>query len=414
MNNDTDEVMSSGSDGTESPRLHEARERARRRVARQREQLRPLALAMVVAVCVGAFSTQPVPGFQGKALAISASLVVFAVTLMLSASGRMSGFGVGSQSVAIFAMGASGVTLAALQPHAAPGLAAGAAVWMAIIRLPNPLGLSMASLIAVGTALSMFVDRESVSTLLATTLLSVLLGFVAYFLRQSRAGQERTELLMAELEDVREEQTNAAAAAERSRIAAELHDVLAHSLSGAAIQVQAALKVAAADKAEPRITEALERTSQLVKEGLANAKQAVGALRGNEMPGLSQIDSLISSYRDNFGLDVTIAMRGTPRSLTPDVGLAIYRSAQEALTNCARYAPGATVTVVLAYDDGQTTLTVENLHGSAQPGSADENLGSVGGGRGLAGMRERIERVGGHVEAGPVAKGWRVEVVLPA
>src|SRR4029077_3497541 len=114
--------------------------------------------------------------------------------------------------------------LATLQPHAAPGLAAGAAVWMTITRLPNALGLSMGSLIAIATGAGILIDGDSVSAVLATLLLCVLGGFVAFFLRQSRLSVERKDLLMAELEDAREDQTFAAPAAERSRIAAELHD----------------------------------------------------------------------------------------------------------------------------------------------------------------------------------------------
>src|SRR5207253_10723985 len=130
------------------------------------------------------------------------------------------------------------------------------------------------------------VSGSSVVAVLAATLLSALLGLVAFFLEQARGSQDRTELLLAQLEDAREEQTRTAAIAERGRIAGELHDVLAHSLSGAAIQLQGARKLAEREQAGPQMSAAIDRAGDLVKEGLTNARQAVGALRGEELPGV--------------------------------------------------------------------------------------------------------------------------------
>ena len=87
---------------------------------------------------------------------------------------------------------------------------------------------------------------------------------------------------------------------------------------------------------------------------------------------------------------------------------------QEALTNVARYAPGATVDILLRYDTGSTCLIVEDRVSSASDLRAGEGLRDAGGGRGLTGLRERLERVGGTVQAGPIEHGWRVEVVVPA
>jgi signal transduction histidine kinase len=95
--------------------------------------------------------------------------------------------------------------------------------------------------------------------------------------------------------------------------------------------------------------------------------------------------------------------------------LALYRGAQEALTNVARYAPGALPRFSLRYYAERTTLTVENgALNAGTTGAADRGLAGVGGGRGLAGMRERIERAGGSMRAGPTGGGWRVELEVPA
>jgi signal transduction histidine kinase len=102
------------------------------------------------------------------------------------------------------------------------------------------------------------------------------------------------------------------------------------------------------------------------------------------------------------------------RKLPVEASLALYRGAQEALTNIARYAPGATITILLRYATDQTVLSVEDHIPPAGGSPSADGLHSVGGGRGLAGMRERIERVGGSASAGPTASGWRVELIVPS
>jgi signal transduction histidine kinase len=266
---------------------------------------------------------------------VTLALCAFAGTLAPAIRARFAEHGYGFQAAVISAMGAAGVALAALQPHGATGLAGGAAVWMAVARLPLALGIALGAGITVALDVAAALSGSSSAAVLATTLLSALLGLVAYFLKQARASQDRTELLLAELEDAREEQTRAAAIAERGRIATELHDVLAHSLSGAAIQLQGARKLAEREHASPQMGAAIDRASQLVKDGLANARQAVGALRGEELPSIAQLESLIASFRDDMDVEVTLSIEGSARTLPADASLALYRGAQEALTNVA-------------------------------------------------------------------------------
>ena len=307
----------------------------------------------------------------------------------------------------IVVIGAGGVAIAGLQPHGASELASGAAVFLAVTRLPPVAGVVLAALTTVGLGLVSALTGSSASTVIADTLLCLLLGIVARSISQARASQDQTEILLAQLEDVRDEQARAAAIAERGRIASELHDVLAHSLSGAAIQLQGARKLAERSEAKPDMRAAIDRASELVKDGLANARVAVGALRGDELPSVEQLDALVDSYRTDMNVDVTLKIDGEARHLPPDASLALYRGAQEALTNVARYAPGAATCVELRYEEGTTRLRVENGAASGQ------RLSGVGGGRGLDGMRERIERAGGTADAGPTAEGWRVELEVP-
>ncbi|MGC2374403.1 MAG: ATP-binding protein, partial [Solirubrobacteraceae bacterium] len=149
-----------------------------------------------------------------------------------------------------------------------------------------------------------------------------------------------------------------------------------------------------------------------VRDGLADARQAVGALRGERLLGVNELEALIDSFSADTALEATLRVEGSPRTLPVDAGLALYRGVQEALTNVARYAPGAGTTVVLSYGPGHTTLSVEDrVPATAPPAAA--GLADVGGGRGLAGMRERLERAGGSMHAGPTDTGWRVELQVP-
>jgi signal transduction histidine kinase len=304
------------------------------------------------------------------------------------------------------------VALVALQPHGATELAAGAAVWMAAARLPLPVATAMAAATTAGLGLAQALAGGSAAAVAAGLLLCALLALVASFIRQARASQETTELLLARLEDAREQQLEAAALAERSRIAAELHDVLAHALSGAALQLQGARKLAERDQASREVRGAIDRAGELVRDGLANARRAVGALRGEHLPGVADLESLVAGFRDDADADVTLTIEGRPRPLPTDASLALYRAAQEALTNIGRYAPGAATSVVLRYGSDRTTLTVEDSLDAATPTGG--GLDGVGGGHGLHGLRERLERLGGSLDAGPTGSGWCVRLEIPA
>jgi signal transduction histidine kinase len=274
-----------------------------------------------------------------------------------------------------------------------------------------PLGIALAAATTAGLDLAEALSGGAAAALFAATLLCALLGLVAYFIKQARASQDTTELLLAQLEDAREQQLEAAAVAERGRIASELHDVLAHSLAGAAIQLQGARKLAESHQASPQVRTAIDRAGELVRDGLTNARQAVGALRGDELASVTQLESLVSAFRNDTNTNVTLTIEGRTRPLPPDASLALYRGAQEALTNIARYAPGAAATVVLRYGSEKTTLTVEDRLAGPKPDTT--GFESVGGGNGLAGMRKRLERAGGTMQAGPTDTGWRVELDLP-
>jgi signal transduction histidine kinase len=390
-------------------RVTEAQSKAKLRLRRQRDTLRPLGWAVIAIVTVGTLTSRPTPGASGTSMGVTVALVLFVFALAAAITDRFVDRSIPVQLTVLAGMGAAGVTLTALQPHGATGLATGSAVWMAVARLSLSTGVSLAAAITVTQAAVLALAGDT-SAALAATLLCGLLGVVAYFIRQARISQDRTEMLLAQLAEAQDEQEHAAALAERSRIASELHDVLAHSLSGAAIQLQGARLLADRELVAPSLAAAIERASQLVVNGLDNARHAIGALRGELLPTVSQLDALVDSFRCDMNLNATLSVQGNPRNLPADASLALYRGAQEALTNVVRYAPGATTSVVLHYYPNQTTLSVEN---SSPPVSSPTRLAHVGGGHGLTGLRERLERTGGSLEAGASDNGWRVQLVVP-
>ncbi len=395
-------------------RVAEVHERAARRVRRQRDSLRPLGWAVMLVVAAELIGGHPQPGTHGKALALTVALLAFTAALAVAIRGRFAERSYAIQGAVVAAMGAAAVALVALQTDGTSELAVGAAVWMAVTRLPlrpgTALGVALTAALDVAAALT----GSSPASIVAGTLVVTLLGLVAYFIRRSRSSQEHTELLLAQLEDAREEQARTVALEERSRIAGELHDVLAHSLSGAAIQLEAARKLADRDRASPPVHAAIERAGQLVREGLASARQAVGALRGEALPGVAQLNSLVNAFGENMGVPASLTTEGCALVLTSDASLALYRGAQEALTNVARHAPGAAALVSLRYSTSSVSLSIEN--GAARAGAMPEAevLRGLGGGRGLTGLRERIEQLGGTFHAGPTETGWRVDLVVPA
>jgi signal transduction histidine kinase len=171
----------------------------------------------------------------------------------------------------------------------------------------------------------------------------------------------------------------------------------------------------------------LEKTQLLVREGLNEARGAVQALRDDAAPLDDQLRRLAARHDADFTLS------GPLRPLSPPVVMSLYRVAQEALTNVMKHAPGTPTAMQLAYGPDRVALRVDNLapghaggngrangrdvgvtsNGTGAPPNGNGFLALSGGGYGLPGIAERVALLGGHVEAGPTAEGWRVEAVVP-
>jgi signal transduction histidine kinase len=420
-----------GEEDPASARVTAARARARERVDRQQQLLRPLGWVLIAIVVTVGLNSSPAPGLTGARLGVSLALVVYAAAMAMTVAVPWARRGHTTPLVVIGLIGGCGVALAALQPHGPAEVAASVGVWIAAVRLPLLPGVAVGGVITGALALTIaLTEHPGVQPALYAVLLCLLLAVTGQFIRRGRESQDRTELLMAQLQDAREAEAAAAALAERSRIAGELHDVLAHALSGLAIQLQGARKLAERESASAGLRGALERSTELAREGLADARQAVGALRGDRLPTVDQVGALVEDFQRNTGAEATLRIDGTPRALPADVSLALFRGAQEALTNIARYAPGTTVAVTVRYGPGHTVLVVKDRRcpsaasaGSAAAGSSGADaevanadrplLAEAGGGHGLTAMRERATRAGGTARAGPTADGWLVELEVP-
>ncbi len=218
--------------------------------------------------------------------------------------------------------------------------------------------------------------------------------------------RDRAQALLAEAQGAREAEAQSAALRERSRIAREMHDVLAHSLAGLSVQLQAVRAIAARDHAPATVLEPLDKAAALAKDGLAEARSAVGALRDPVGLGLAELPALVARHPGEAALHTV----GTPGEVAAEAGHAIYRAVQESLTNAVRYAPGAAADVTLTWS--ADTLQVAVTDGGRAPGR--DPVTDAGTGLGLAGMAERVEQVGGSLHAGPEGPGWRVTATVPA
>jgi signal transduction histidine kinase len=213
---------------------------------------------------------------------------VYAAAVATAISVRWARRGLAAQAVVIGLISGCGVALAVLQPTGFVLLAPSLGVLFAGARLPPVPAAVISGAITAALALAIMIRAapDAAQNALGAALLYALLALIGQFLRRGRESQDRTELLMAQLQDAREAEAAAAALAERTRIAGELHDVLAHSLSALAIQLQGARKLAGREQVSDGLRATIERSAELAKAGLTDARQAVGALRGERLPTL--------------------------------------------------------------------------------------------------------------------------------
>ena len=241
-------------------------------------------------------------------------------------------------------------------------------------------------------------------------LLLDLAWLIGNFIRAERRNHALTVERAQQLEREQETARRAAAAEERGRIAREMHDMIAHSVSVMTVQAEAAQRVMS--KQPEAAVEAMRAVSASGHQTLAELRRLLGLLGEHEtdslgpQPGLAEVPSLVDRVR-SAGLPVELHLEGEPRSLPPGLDLTAYRVVQEALTNALKHSGHAQTKVVIRYGEEDIRIEVQDV---GRPGW---RASAPGGGRGLVGMRERVAMYGGEMEASPEPRGFGVRVRLP-
>jgi signal transduction histidine kinase len=380
----------------------------------------PVCVAAVIVSVVGvalALPVEPAGVIATAAVALLAGTCATAVLVFWSVD-RLS-----IDVSALIVIGLAGLVLVGLLPNS-PGILL---VYLALaglaLRAPLPVaglyglvlfgGLNLAYLLA---------GKLSVADLASEDLGVVFVFAIGAFTRSARIAQEqarqaqaRAEDLLAQLRVSQAAQAQAAALTERARLAREIHDILAHSLSGLILALDTMELLGRQPDPGPaamaQVMEQVSRCQRIARDGLADTKRAIDALRGDDLPGPALLDRLVRDAASN-GVRAELTVTGTRRPLPAEVGLAVYRTAQEALTNTAKYAGrDATAQVRLSYDSDEVELVIDDVRPADQP---DGPAGLTFGGYGLTGMRERAELLGGSLIAGPAGPGFSVRLRLPA
>jgi signal transduction histidine kinase len=368
-----------------------------------------LAFVLALMVVTSALQEDPRPALHGNGLIVLAALTGFVGLLVYAVVYRTRHVDPQPRPWLLAGIGTCALTLAIVQPDGAGVLALYITLGVSCARLePRRAIPAFTAGIVVVSALHEIVARDGTvaDTIIADTS-AIVFFFMGYMMRQFRLGQARAEELVEELEASRDAQAQAVTLRERQHLAREMHDVLAHSLSALAVQLEGARLLARRTGADASVVEAVERSHHLAKGGLDEARRAIEALRGGDMPGPDRLPALAHEFREQTGVETALSLDGEPRELSSEARLAVYRTAQEALTNVRRHAEAERVDVRLRYADDGTWLTVEDR-------GRHVNGSEPGLGYGLTGMRERAELLGGRLAAAPTAEGFRVELFIPA
>jgi signal transduction histidine kinase len=304
---------------------------------------------------------------------------------------------------------------------ASPDSAASAFVFVAIAAAGLRVDLHRAPWVALLGAGALAVG-DIIYGSVGVGLLAYTLGFAATALaasnsRQSVERAEQAELLLAQSQRSHEEQVRAARLEESTRIAREIHDVLAHALAGLTIQLEATTALIEQGADRDAVLARVRRAHELAREGLRETRLAVGALRGDVVSAPAGIEALVAEYRSGADATAELTFDGDRDRLGGPTGQAVLRVVQEALTNVRKHAPGAAVRVAVhagTEPDHDIVVVIEDrVPAPSIAPAAASSLAASGGGYGVEGMRERARGLGGTLAAGATGDGWRVELRLP-
>jgi signal transduction histidine kinase len=360
------------------------------------------------------FDSDPGPGTSGRGLLIAVLLAAGALTWLMWS---WQAYTQRAMSADLFVLAGVGGLLVAAAPSGAGSAFAFVAVATAGYRLAFHPAVAVTVLALFTLALGVLLYDQA-----ALDVLAYGLGFIAVLLagansRQTASRAEEAELLVAQEQRSREEQLRAARLEESTRIAREFHDVLAHTLAGLTIQLEATSSLLDGGAERSVVSERLHRAHALAREGLEETRRAVGVLRSEDLDVAAALEALVADYRVSSPARITLTLDDAGSRLHGPAALAVVRVAQEALTNVRKHAPTAPVQVELQIEAGTSEVVVLRICDGGRGGGGAhveaESLADSGGGYGLQGMRERAQILGGSLAAGPDGDGWRVELRLP-
>jgi signal transduction histidine kinase len=374
---------------------------------------RPLALLVLGVIVAAALATDPRPGLHGIGLVVLLALIGVVgggAVLLFGLPGRRLP---APAELLLFAVVMAGsIVLVWIEPNGT-GFFGGFVVASAVaVRIPGRAGAIVVTVFLAVVAVASIAGAQRG---IGQTLVSEMGAFAFYrlglYAQRLRERTEESERLLAELEQSRASQLRAATLAERQRLAREMHDVLAHSLSGLLLHLEGARLLAVHESASPQLTDTIERAHHLAQSGLGEARQAIGTLRGDDLPGPERLPALAAEFADDTGVPCEFTVHGEPEDLATQARLTLYRVAQEALTNVRRHAAPDRVHIRLEYRAEGAALTVEDCRTArvASPPVADDQHGY-----GITGMRERAELLGGTLSAAATDTGFRVALWIPA
>jgi signal transduction histidine kinase len=373
--------------------------------------------AMVIVVVVATSRSKPGAGLHGTSLGVTLAVAGFALAALTgfwALATRRMGTRILAPLMGLLVV--SSAVLVWLQPDGA-----GAVGMLIAVGIAARIVRGRMSVVLLGVCLAFLLVAESVGHdrkhqdalgLLVNALPLAAVYMIVLFGRRIRMQEAQAEQLLIELEESRGAELRAAALAERQRLARDMHDVLAHSLSGLLLQLEGARLLAVSNPGDERLAGTIDRAHELARSGLDEARRAIGMLRDDELPGPGRLAELTGSFQADTGVPARFTSSGSPRELASAVRLALYRVTQEALTNVRKHARPSRVEVGLQYLDGELALTIEDF--IASPADASEPSATPpGGGYGLTGMRERAELLGGTLDAGPTGTGFLVQLRVP-
>jgi signal transduction histidine kinase len=317
----------------------------------------------------------------------------------------------------VYGLAAAGGWLVGAVPNSAASAFVFIAVVIAAIRGPQARAIQVLALGVLALAISVAVYSGSGLGLLAYALGLSAAALAGLNRRDAQLRTEQAELLLAQTQRSHEEQLRSARLEESTRIAREIHDVLAHTLAGLTIQLEATSALLEQGAERDAIQARVQRAHTLARDGLAETRRAVGALRGDPISAPAGIEALVADYRASAEAPAELMMDGDVARLSGPTGEAVLRVVQEALTNVRKHAPGANVSVTVHAGRGPgegVSVQVDDRPAADSPAPRSNGLGATGGGYGLQGMRERAQLLGGTLSAGATGEGWRVELRLPA